>query len=104
MAVTRNGQSIIMTAVNDTITDRAQGFVKCTSIRLVGTGMMAGQRLTIRNHASALGEVIVDHYVKSANEDEELWGQSAEGEIIDRPYLAAVPSTGTWTVLFRIRL
>ena len=103
MAVTRTGRSVVMTAVNDTIVDPVLGRLKCTSIRLVGTSMAIGERLLIRTKGVSTGDIVVDHYVKGTNEDEELWGVSAEGELIDRPYLAVVPTLGTWSVLFRHR-
>ena len=103
MAVTQTAFSVVMTALADTITDAFEGRLRVTSIRLVGTDLLPGHRLTIRNRASATGPLLVDHYVREVNEDVELWQAAPEGEWIDRPYLSDVPTVGTWSVIFRVR-
>lgn len=96
MAVTYNARSIIMTAANDTVTQA----VKVLSIRLIGTGMTPGQRLTLRSRTVS-GPIICDHYVVGANEDQVLFSATECGAWVDRPFLAAVPAAGTFTLVIQ---
>ncbi len=93
MAVTRTSRSIVMTAAADAVT----GPLLCDSIALIGTSMVAGQRLTITDTD---GAKVVDHYVESANENVEflrvpLWVRGLT--------VSAAPANGTWTVSVRLK-
>lgn len=97
MAVTRSGRSIIMTAANDSFAFP----VRCRQVRLVGTSMTAGQRLTITEGSG--GAVIADHYVIGANEDQVIWESGGDcGSWIRKPFISAAPAAGTYTIEFQI--
>lgn len=89
MAVTNKGKSFTMTAAADARTD----ILHMVSLALVGTGMTAGQRLTITDTS---GDVIADHYVEAANENKEflLHPRWCKGVLI-----SAAPAGGTYTVV-----
>jgi hypothetical protein len=88
MSVTSYGRSFTLAAANDERT----GHLRLTSITLVGTGMTAGQRLTI---TQSDGEPIADHYVEAANENKELLINKKQ---VLGVKLTAIPAGGTKTV------
>jgi len=96
MAITRSARILIMTAAADTVNYP----VKCSSIRLVGTGATPGARLLIRQRGAASGAILVDHYVQNANEDADVFFSGGDGEWIDRPYIDTIPAN--CNVYFRV--
>jgi len=91
MAVTKTSRSFVLTALNDTVTQP----IKVNGIALVGTGMVAGDRLTATDNSNS---VVVDHYVVGVNENAEF---QFECRWLPGFKLTAVPANGTWTVIVR---
>lgn len=91
MSVTQTGQSLVMTALDDTYA----GPIFVHSIALVGKSMTTDQRLTITNNN---GGVVADHYVENATENVEL---CPNPQWFPGLKLTAVPAAGTWTVVVK---
>lgn len=89
MSVTNYGNSFTMSAASDERT----GVLFLRSIQLAGTGMTAGDRLTLTDSS---GGVLVDHYIENTgNENKEFLVQP----IVAQGLKVATAPTGTWTVL-----
>jgi hypothetical protein len=92
MSVTRNSRSIVMTANDDEVT----GYIRATSISLVGTGLTVGHRMRVLESS---GAVVADHYIEAANENVEFL-PTEQGFM---GLKLATSATGTWSVIIRYR-
>ena len=102
MAVTRQGASIVFTAITDSI-DFGGLLGEVAAVTFRGTGLTADQRLTIRDTATqGSGNILVDYGVEGTSDNADLWGgrrpQPVKGLSIDNNTIA-----GTWTLTFDVR-
>ena len=91
MSVTRTSRSIVFTAAADAVAEP----LRLNSLQLVGTGMTAGQRLTILDRVG--GSILADHYVEAANENVEFIQGGPKW--VHGVYISAVPAAGTFTIV-----
>jgi hypothetical protein len=90
MAVTQTGRAFTLTALNDEVS----GFMKLNSLRLSGTGLTVGNRVTVRD---GFGHIVVDHYIADVNASEESLVEGWTGRGLK---ITAAP-TGTWSIIGR---
>lgn len=102
MAVTRNSQSVQMTAVNDSYPFQMP--VRVVGINFQGTGLTSPQRVVIRDTATpGTGNLLADYQTEGTTLDNgDLWGakppQRVSGVSIDNSAVA-----GTWVVTITIQ-
>lgn len=101
MSVTRTPRTIILTAAGDNVA----GPLCVAHIKIVGTGMTAGQRVVLKDGTTAAGGVRTDHYIQAANEDAELFESQEDGDgwFHHGLYVDTVPAAGTWTIIVRLK-
>lgn len=92
MAVTRQGRSITMTAVNDEYT----GIVCPIGINFQGTGLTAGQRVQITDSG---GSVIADYITEGTSDNADLLnGRPLDGQFYQGIKIANNTVAGTWVL------
>ncbi len=96
MAVTINSRSVEMTATSDTITLPYKKMI--TGINFQGTGLTAGQRVTLRDTATVgTGNRLADYETEAATDNGDLWGgrspQNVSAFSLDNTTVA-----GTWVL------
>ncbi len=73
MAVTINSRSVEMTATSDAITLPYKKMI--VGINFQGTGLTAGQRVTLRDTATVgTGNRLADYETEAATDNGDLWG------------------------------
>ena len=98
MTITRAGKTVTLTAVNEAVDLSAMLFAKVVGITFQGTGLTAGQRVTIRDGATVgSGEILADYAVEAMSDSADLWGNKpprfVRGLSVDNNTVA-----GTWVI------
>lgn len=96
MTIVRKARHVTFTAANEGLT--LGGMYKLVGLTFQGTGLTAGQRLTVRDHATpGNGEVLADYVTEAATDNADLWGgrtpQIVTGLSVDTSTIA-----GTWVL------
>ena len=75
MAIAQQGMSVTITATNDSLT--FTGATTIVGMTFQGTGLTAGQRITLRNKtAVGSGSILADYVTMAATDNCDLWGAS----------------------------
>jgi len=93
MPAVRKSRSIVFSAANDNVDYPCA----LTSLRLSGTGLTVGQRVTVQDNK---GSIIADHYIANANENEELL--QAGMHWVAGILLSSAPAGGSWSLVARL--
>lgn len=96
MAITQQGISATITATNDSVT--FGGVKTITGITFQGTGLTAGQRITLRNKTTVgAGSILADYVTMAATDNADLWGPR-ERQLV---YALSIDNTtvgGAWVI------
>jgi hypothetical protein len=103
MAVAKQGRSITMTAITDTV-DFGGLLFNVVGMSFQGTGLTASQRLLVRDTATiGTGNILCDYITEGTADNGDLWGgrkpQPVKGLSIDNNTIG-----GTWVLTVSIEL
>ena len=101
MAITRQPASVTITAVNDSLAFAVP--VEVVGASFQGTGLTAGQRVTLRDNATVgSGSILADYAVQASSSSADLWAnrppRMVEAVGVDNNTVG-----GTWAVVLYIR-
>lgn len=96
MAIARQANSLTITAVNDSLAFAVP--VEVVGASFQGTGLTAGQRVTLRDSATVgSGSILADYAVQVSSSSADLWG-SRPTRMVQAVGIDNNTVGGTWVV------